>query len=93
MPDDVNDAIEKNARGPQSAKGDPGSPRLRGIGVGKVHQHSLKDRTCQIAGRLTLIATWPRRRPDTSRRRRCVSPSSFHPERDPALLKLRRARA
>ncbi len=33
MADDVKDAIEKNAQGPKSAKGD----------VGKVRQHSLKD--------------------------------------------------
>jgi len=33
MADDVKDAIEKNAQGPQSAKGD----------VGEVRQHSLKD--------------------------------------------------
>ena len=33
MADDVKDAIEKNAQGPRSAKGD----------VGEVQQHSLKD--------------------------------------------------
>jgi hypothetical protein len=33
MADEVKDAIEKNAQGPRSAKGD----------VGEVQQHSLKD--------------------------------------------------
>jgi hypothetical protein len=33
MPDDVKKAIEENAQGPQSARGD----------VGEVRQHSLKD--------------------------------------------------
>jgi len=33
MADEVKDAIEKSAQGPQSAKGD----------VGEVRQHSLKD--------------------------------------------------
>jgi hypothetical protein len=33
MPDDVKEAIEKNAQGPKSAKGD----------IGQVEQHALKD--------------------------------------------------
>jgi hypothetical protein len=33
MPDEIKNAIEENARGPQSARGD----------LGEVRQHSLKD--------------------------------------------------
>ena len=33
MPDDVKEAIEKNAQGPKRAKGD----------IGEVEQHALKD--------------------------------------------------
>ena len=50
MADEVKDAIEKNARGPRSAKGD----------VGEVRQHSLKD---QIEADRYLASRRARRHP------------------------------
>ena len=61
MADDVKDAIEKNAQGPQSARGD----------VGEVRQHSLKD---QIEADRYLASREVRSKPHKSLRFAKLSP-------------------
>ncbi len=71
MADDVKDVIEKNALGPQSARGDQTSPRLRRASVGEVRQHSLKD---QIAADRYLASREARGNPHKARRFAKLSP-------------------
>ena len=61
MADDVKDAIEKNAQGPQSARGD----------VGEVRQHSLKD---QVDADRYLASREARSKPHKSLRFAKLSP-------------------
>jgi len=61
MADEVKDAIEKNALGPQSAKGD----------VGEVRQHSLKD---QIEADRYLASREARSKPHKALRFAKLSP-------------------
>ncbi|MFW6119171.1 MAG: hypothetical protein ACOC7S_02445 [Planctomycetota bacterium] len=59
--EDAKDAIEKNAQGPRSAKGD----------VGEVRQHSLKD---QVAADRYLASREARSKPHKSLRFAKLSP-------------------
>ncbi|MFW6119235.1 MAG: hypothetical protein ACOC7S_02775 [Planctomycetota bacterium] len=61
MADDVKDAIEENAKGPRSAKGD----------VGEVQQHSLKD---QVDADRYLASREARSKPHKSLRFAKLSP-------------------
>ena len=61
MPDEVKEAIEKNAQGPRSAKGD----------VGQVEQHSLAD---QIEADRYLATRQARSKPHKALRFAKLSP-------------------
>jgi len=61
MPDELKEAIEKNAQGPKSAKGD----------VGQVEQHALKD---QIEADRYLASREARSRPHKALRFAKLSP-------------------